>query len=424
MSPRRTSIAGKALAVVLLASGGVAVGASVLQYHNVRTQMYDAVEALADNLFQTVNEVLTEAPELLDTHALGPIVLRVVRKVPDVDRLSVTDQAGVVIADSRLSAVGHPADQPGIAALLRGRGETRHYFEQDGRRYYRLSRAIHGRYDPIRKSDVVGAISLDMHISPIDARIRREITGDVLILLALLVPVGGGLYLLARWQFVNPLLRLTAATQRFAKGEDATIRIETGDELATLASTFNQMVDERRRAEGALRATTVQLERLLEASPTVLYSVRISGESVTPLWVSPNIARLMGYTVEEALDPAWWPARLHPEDRPTLLTGDTNFRQGAVHEYRFQRKDGSYRWIRDEVRPTRVVDDSAVELVGTWVDITERKRVEEAVQAAREAAEAANRAKSEFLANMSHEIRTPMNGVMSWGCSTSRSIPS
>ncbi len=111
-----------------------------------------------------------------------------------------------------------------------------------------------------------------------------------------------------------------------------------------------------------------------------------------------------------------WSGAVLPEDLPEneRILLDTVRRRGqSRREFRIHRRDdGECRDI-EAVETVRTNEQGQAEwVVGTNLDITERKRAEEKVRAAKEAAEAANAAKDDFLASLSHELRTPLTPVL------------
>jgi len=166
-----------------------------------------------------------------------------------------------------------------------------------------------------------------------------------------------------------------------------------------------------------------KLSVAIEASGDGLFELRFpSGVQGDANWQA-----LMGYGPGELAMPIQdWRERIHPDDIEEVereyarhLAGETSH---STSEMRMLCKDGSYKWVLSRGRLVeRTPAGAPLRIIGTSIDISARKALEDELKAARDAAERANQAKSVFVANMSHEIRTPLNGVVGLAGALARS---
>ena len=141
-------------------------------------------------------------------------------------------------------------------------------------------------------------------------------------------------------------------------------------------------------------------ERRLRANQSELYESELRYRLVAratneAIWDSDLLAdrqtwngafeAMFGYPPQEVTNGAWWEERVHPEDRGRVLSAIEGVLRGVGEtwsdEYRFRRADGTYATVVDRAYVVRDARGEPVRVVGSMMDVTERRRTEEALRA-------------------------------------------
>ena len=136
-------------------------------------------------------------------------------------------------------------------------------------------------------------------------------------------------------------------------------------------------IDERRRAEDALRASELNFQLTVDTIPGMVHTMTATGEIE---FVNHQILDFLGKTLEELNN---WAVLLHPDDRSRVVdqwrysvaTGDP-----FEAEHRVLCADGTYRWLQSRGLPLRDTSGSIVRWYNLLTDIDERKRAEETLR--------------------------------------------
>ncbi|MBN1338171.1 MAG: PAS domain S-box protein [Bacteroidales bacterium] len=191
--------------------------------------------------------------------------------------------------------------------------------------------------------------------------------------------------------------------------------ILTGNDLEIIGFVSTQigLTINQKQAEESLKESEFRLRKIIDTVPHMIFVKSWDGRF---LLANQATARTYGLTVEELEGKLQ--KEVHKdsgeaddflrEDRYVIDHNETRF----IPERKFTFHDGEVRVMQTIKIPFTFPSRGQGAVIGVSIDITNIKKVEVDLQAAKERAEESDRLKTAFLANMSHEIRTPMNAIV------------
>lgn len=198
-----------------------------------------------------------------------------------------------------------------------------------------------------------------------------------------------------------PLIKAGRLTAMMAVACNAA-RNWTADEIALVGEVTERSWAhiERVRSEEALRESEERFRNMADHAPVMIWVTESDGYCS---YLSKSWYEFTGQTTDEGLGFGWLNA-IHPDDRlraEEIFAAATERREAFRIDYRLQQRDGEYRWAIDSATPRFELDGQFRGYIGSVIDITERKEMEDALKEA-------DRRKDEFLAMLAHELRNPL----------------
>ena len=269
------------------------------------------------------------------------------------------------------------------------------------------------------RSELTGwLVAVNIPADVVSAPLRSSLLA-LLALGALLAVLATVFAMLVGRRVNKAILRLRAVAAAIAKGQPVTAIDspvtevnQVGQDLQSAALQLQEQARRRDAAEASVRDSEAHLAGIFSQTGAGFAETTLDGRFTS---VNGHFCDLVGRTREDLLGLTAQDI-VHPGERAlqaATLSRVVVDREPETIETRFVRRDGQVVWVANTIS---LIDTHGARrtLLFVAIDITDRKRAEQDLAEAKDAAEGANRAKSAFLANMSHELRTPLSAVIGY----------